>query len=74
MKFRPFTRFRNSSIRTKYLWAVASLVTVLTLCGMHLHYHTSRTLYKSYIDNAEADSNKTKPNKTKNQAPSFLQI
>lgn len=55
MKFRPFTRFRNSSIRTKYLWAVASLVTVLTLCGMYLHYHTSKTLYKSYIDNAEAE-------------------
>lgn len=55
MKLQPLTRFRNSSIRTKYLLAVTALVSVLTLCGVYLHMQSSRTLYHSCIDNAKAN-------------------
>ena len=55
MKLRILTRFRNSSIRTKYLLAVAALVAVLSLCGVYLHLQSSRTLYQSYMEGAEAD-------------------
>lgn len=48
-------RYRNSSIRTKYLLAVAALVMVLTMCGVYLHRQSSRTMYQSYLENAKAD-------------------
>ena len=48
-------RFRNSSIRTKYLTAVAALVALLSLCGVYIYQQTARTLYQSCVDGAKAD-------------------
>lgn len=52
-------RFHNSSIRTKYLIAVAALVGILSLCGVYVYKQTANTLYQSYIDGAKADFSNT---------------
>ena len=48
-------RFSNASLRTKYLIAVATLVVILSLCGLYVYRQTSRTLYETCVDSAKAD-------------------
>ena len=52
---RILQRFSNASIRTKYLVAVATLVVILSLCGLYVYRQTARTLYQNCVDSAKSD-------------------
>ncbi|MGN0746656.1 MAG: sensor histidine kinase [Aristaeellaceae bacterium] len=49
------TRFRNSSIRTKYLLAVAVLIVTVSVCCLYIFSHTFSNTYATMEANARTD-------------------